>query len=167
MAKTGLNDLAERLINLNIEAKLTKPLLVSDLEVTVHMYQACEDKTDIRETFLAKVLPAPPVESEALLVAVGGEAPAVGSEVLAMRSEASAMESQAPAVGSEVPPVGSEVPPVGGEVPPVGCEAPTEFKISFRDIFGEDTTVGVDPTDSIIFSLVELREFVTKTLEDR
>ncbi|RPA92253.1 hypothetical protein L873DRAFT_1794341 [Choiromyces venosus 120613-1] len=50
--------------------------------------------------------------------------------------------------------------------PPVESEAPTEFKIPFMDIFGDKIPVGVDPTDSIIFSLAGFREFVTRSLQD-
>jgi len=106
-AETDLNSLAESLITLNTHAKLTKPS-VGDLEAIIHVYQACQDEADIRETFSALVIPAPPI----------------------------------------------------------GSEAPTEFKLSFMDMFGENTPVGLNPNDSIIFSLAKLQEFVTESCED-
>ncbi|KAG0127483.1 hypothetical protein HOY82DRAFT_593297 [Tuber indicum] len=81
-AGIDLNDLAARLIDLNTRTKLTRPL-VGNLEVTIHVYQACDDQADIKETFSATVIPSPPTISKeptefkiAFMDIFGGNTPA-------------------------------------------------------------------------------------------
>ncbi|KAG0132934.1 hypothetical protein HOY82DRAFT_538486 [Tuber indicum] len=50
--------------------------------------------------------------------------------------------------------------------PSLESEVPKEFKITFTDIFRDYIPVGVEPTNNIIFSLAELRKFVTRSLQD-
>ena len=53
---TSFHDLAARLLDLNHQGKLRKPL-VGDLRATVHIYKANKDRTDIEESFKATLLP--------------------------------------------------------------------------------------------------------------
>ena len=59
---TNLNDLEEKLIELNQRRKLGQPL-VGSLEATLYVYRAAEDSSDITESFSATVLPPSPAET--------------------------------------------------------------------------------------------------------
>ena len=55
---TGYHYLSARLMDLNRQGKLKQPL-VGTLGATVHVYKASEDGKDIRESFMATLLPSP------------------------------------------------------------------------------------------------------------
>ncbi|PWW79773.1 hypothetical protein C7212DRAFT_340495 [Tuber magnatum] len=61
-ALTNFNELAQRLTDLNQQAKLRKPL-VRDLKATLHVYPACENRKDIIEVFGTTVVPSPSVDA--------------------------------------------------------------------------------------------------------
>ena len=61
---TSFHDLATRLLDLNHQGKLRKPL-VGDLTATVHIYKANKDRTEIEESFKATLLPPPTNNSQA------------------------------------------------------------------------------------------------------
>ncbi|KAG0633144.1 hypothetical protein HOY80DRAFT_659537 [Tuber brumale] len=56
---TGYHTLAARLLDLNSKGKLKEPL-VGTLGATVHVYKACEDGKEIKESFMATLLLLPP-----------------------------------------------------------------------------------------------------------
>jgi len=60
---TGYHALAARLLDLNRQGKLKEPL-VGPLGATVHVYKACEDGKEIKESFMATLLPPPEGDSE-------------------------------------------------------------------------------------------------------
>jgi len=55
---TGYRSLATGLLDLNRQGKLKEPL-VGTLGATVHVYKACEDGKEIKESFMATLLPPP------------------------------------------------------------------------------------------------------------
>ncbi|KAG0638986.1 hypothetical protein HOY80DRAFT_1046509 [Tuber brumale] len=55
---TGYHALAARLLDLNRQGKLKEPL-VGTLGATVHVYKACEEGKEIKESFMATLLPPP------------------------------------------------------------------------------------------------------------
>ncbi|KAG0641774.1 hypothetical protein HOY80DRAFT_1111223 [Tuber brumale] len=55
---TRYHALAARLLDLNRQGKLKEPL-VGTLGATVHVYKACEDGKEIKESFMATLLPPP------------------------------------------------------------------------------------------------------------
>ena len=60
---TGYHALVARLLDLNSRGKLKEPL-VGTLGATVHVYKACEDGKEIKESFVATLLPPPEGDSE-------------------------------------------------------------------------------------------------------
>ncbi|KAG0137907.1 hypothetical protein HOY82DRAFT_535235 [Tuber indicum] len=54
----GYHTLAPRLLDLNHQGKLKEPL-VDTLGATAHVYKACEDGEEIKESFMATLLPPP------------------------------------------------------------------------------------------------------------
>ncbi|RPA90367.1 hypothetical protein L873DRAFT_1795520 [Choiromyces venosus 120613-1] len=62
--KTDLNDLAQRLFELNQQGKLQHPLL-GKINASLHIYKACGGGEDIVESFATTLLPPPPEESSA------------------------------------------------------------------------------------------------------
>ena len=55
---TGYHALVARLLDLNRQGKLKEPL-VGTLGATVHVYKVCEDGKEIKESFMATLLPPP------------------------------------------------------------------------------------------------------------
>jgi len=60
---TKVCELGERLADLNVRDQLRTPL-IGELEASLYIYRATEDRGEITEVFGTKILPSPPVNGE-------------------------------------------------------------------------------------------------------